>query len=220
MSPKLDLIYFDVRARAECARMTLAYGGIQYNFTDTQGYFGCDFMTAKTSGKLPWGQLPLLAVDGQLVSQSGSINRYVASLVTKQDFIPKNPVKAALADALHETAQDLFRIMPIVNLWTEAKWKEEKEEYFTKTLPTKLPALVRMLGTQKYFCGDAPTYADFALYTIMDLVRLVEPGVISQHASITAWMARVEQLPGVKEYLESRPLCIGIGVAPKRQPRN
>jgi len=159
-------------------------------------------------------------VDGQLISQSGAINRYLASLVTKPDFIPKNPVKAALADALHETAQDLFRIMPIVNLWTEAKWREEKEEYFTKTLPTKLPALVKMLGTQKYFCGEAPTYADFALYTIMDLVRLVEPGVISQHANITAWMARVEQLPGVKEYLESRPLCIGIGVAPKRQPRN
>ena len=53
----------------------------------------------------------------------------------------------------------------------------------------------------------------------MDLVRLVEPGVVSQHSNISAWMARVEQLPGVKEYLESRPLCIGIGVAPKRQPR-
>ena len=220
MVPKLDLIYFDVRARAECARMTLAYGGIPYNFTDTQGYFGCDFMTAKTSGKLPWGQLPLLAVDGKLISQSGSINRYLASLVTKPDFIPKDPVKAALADALHETAQDLFRIMPIVNLWTEEKWREEKEEYFTKPLPSKLPALVKMLGSQKYFCGDAPTYADFALFTIMDLVRLVEPGVVSQHSNIGAWMASVEQLPGVKEYLESRPLCIGIGVAPKRQPRN
>ena len=77
-----------------------------------------------------------------------------------------------------------------------------------------------MLGDQSFFCGDAVTYADFALYTIMDLVRLVEPGVVSQHDNITAWMARVEQLPGVKEYLESRPLCIGIGVAPKRQPRN
>ena len=45
----------------------------------------------------------------------------------------------------------------------------------------------------------------------LDLVRLVEPGVVSQQE---------QQLPGVKEYLESRPLCIGIGVAPKRQPRN
>ena len=162
MAPKLDLIYFDVRARAECARMTLAYGGIPYNFTDSQGYFGCDFMTAKTSGKLPWGQLPLLAVDGQLVSQSGSINRYLAGLVTKPDFIPKNPVKAALADALHETAQDLFKIMPIVNLWTEAKWKEEKEEYFTKTLPARLPALVSMLGDKDFYCGNR--YSSSSLY--------------------------------------------------------
>merc|ERR1712029_250075 len=91
MSPKLDLIYFDVRARAECARMTLAYGGISYNFTDTQGYFGCDFMAAKTSGKLPWGQLPLLAVDGQLLSQSGAINRYLASLSPSLTSSPRTP---------------------------------------------------------------------------------------------------------------------------------
>ena len=52
-------------------RMSLAYGGIPYNYTNTQAYFGCDFMTAKTSGKLPGGQLPVLAVDGELISQSG-----------------------------------------------------------------------------------------------------------------------------------------------------
>ena len=201
MSPKLELIYFDVRARAECAKMSLAYGGIPYTNTNTQGYFGCDFMTAKTTGKLPGGQLPLLAVDGQLISQSGAINRYVASLVTKPNFIPKDPVKAALADALHETAQDIYRIMGVVNAFKGEQWIQEKEEYFTKTLPSKLPALVKMLGDQSFFCGDTVTYADFALYTIMDLVRLVEPEVISPHDNITAWMARVEQ-----EYLGSRSI--------------
>merc|ERR1712110_117016 len=142
MVPKLDLIYFDVRARAECARMTLAYGGIPYNFTDTQGYFGCDFITAKTSGKLPWGQLPLLAVDGKLISQSGSINRYLASLVTKPDFIPKDPVKAALADALHETAQDLFRIMPIVNLGPRRNGgRRRRSTSLRPSPPSSLPLL-------------------------------------------------------------------------------
>ena len=87
-------------------------------------------------------------------------------------------------------------------------------------LTGKLPALVKMLGAQKYFCGDNVSYADFALYNIMDLVRLVEPGVISEHNNITAWMSRVEQLPGVKEFLNSRPSCIGIGVSPKLQPKN
>ena len=103
---------------------------------------------------------------------SGAINRYVARLVNKPGFIPKDPVKAALADALHETAQDIYRIMGVVNAFKGDQWIQEKEEYFTKTLPPKLPALIRMLGDQSFFCGDVPTYADFALYTIMDLVRL------------------------------------------------
>ena len=102
----------------------------------------------------------------------GSINRYVARLVNKPGFIPKDPVKAALADALHETAQDIYRIMGVVNAFKGDQWIQEKEEYFTKTLPPKLPALIRTLGDQSFFCGDVPTYADFALYTIMDLVRL------------------------------------------------
>ena len=54
----------------------------------------------------------------------------------------------------------------------------------------------------------------------MDLVRLVEPGLVSQHANIAGWMTRVEQLPGVKEYVESRPDCVDIGVAPKQQKKN
>ena len=221
MTPKLQMIYFPVRARAECARMIMAYGGIPCTDTDCQGYFGCDFMTAKTGGKLPFGQLPVLAVDDTLIGQSGSINRYLAALVKNHEgFIPSDPVKAAAADALHETARDLWKIMPIVNFWRDDTWKKEKDEFFSSTLPGKLPALVKTLGAQTWFCGDCVTYADFALYVIMDLVRLVEPGVISAHNNITSWMARVEQLPGVKEYLDNRPLCIGIGVAPKLQPRN
>merc|ERR1711988_419379 len=220
MAPKLTMIYFPVRARAECARMIAAFGGITLNETDCQGYFGCDFMTAKTGGKLPFGQLPVLAADNTLIGQSGSINRYLASLVSTPGFIPSDPVKAALADALHETAQDLFKIMPIVNFWKDETWAKEKAEYFNTTLPAKLPALVKSLGAQKYFCGGDVTYADFALYVIFDLVRLVEPGVVSEHNNITSWMSRVEQLPGVKEYLSSRPIPIGIGVGPKLQPRN
>jgi len=220
MAPKLTMIYFPVRARAECARMIAAFGGITLNETDCQGYFGCDFMTAKTGGKLPFGQLPVLAADEKLIGQSGSINRFLAAMVKTPEFIPSDPVKAALADALHETSQDLFKIMPIVNFWKGDTWVKEKDEYFKTTLPGKLPALVKMLGAQKYFCGDNVSYADFALYNIMDLVRLVEPGVISEHNNITAWMSRVEQLPGVKEFLNSRPSCIGIGVSPKLQPKN
>ena len=70
-----------------------------------------------------------------------------------------------------------------------------------------------MLGDQQYFCGGCASYADLALYVIMDLVRMVKPGVVSKHTNITAWMARVEQLEGVKQYLDNRPAGIGVGVS-------
>ena len=186
MAPNLTLVYFPVRARAEVPRMIMAYGDIPFTDNNCRQFFDCSFLTAKTSGKLPFGQLPVLAVNDTLISQSGAIIRYLARLVSKPDFIPRDPVKAALADALHETAEDLSKIMPIVNILTgdEKQEKEEylktnysplnmeKEEYFSKTLPAKLPALVKMLGDQSFYCGDAPTYADFSIYTVMDLVRL------------------------------------------------
>ena len=39
-APDISIIYFPVRARAECARMILAYSSIPYTDTDCQKYFG------------------------------------------------------------------------------------------------------------------------------------------------------------------------------------
>jgi len=218
MAPKLTLIYFPgFRARSEPTRMILAYGGIPYTFTDCEGFYGCSFPEAKASGKLAFGQLPILDIDGEhQIAQSGAQNRYVASLVKKPGFNPSAPAKVAFCDMIHETHQDLWQIMPIVNLWTGELREQKKEEFFKNTFPPKLAALVKVLGSKKYFCGDEVTYADFAMFHIMDLVRLVEPNLISQNDNLVKWMNRVENLPGVKEYLQSRPESIGIGVFSKK----
>ena len=87
--PSLRLVYFPVRARAECARMILAYGNIPYKEDDCNSFFGISFQEAKKAGKLPFGQLPVLEVggdSGKLLGQSGSINRYLASLVQVRFF--------------------------------------------------------------------------------------------------------------------------------------
>ena len=108
MAPKLTLVYFPgFRARSEATRISLAYGDIPYTFTDCEDYFGMSFPEAKAAGKLVFGQLPVLDANGVLIAQSGSQNRYVASLVgeKKTDFYPSDPVKLAVADMLHETHQ-------------------------------------------------------------------------------------------------------------------
>lgn len=108
--PSLRLVYFPVRARAECARMILAYGNIPYKEDDCNSFFGISFQEAKKAGKLPFGQLPVLEVggdSGKLLGQSGSINRYLASLVQVPGFYPSDPLDLAYCDMIHETAQDI-----------------------------------------------------------------------------------------------------------------
>ena len=71
MAPKLSMIYFPaLRARGETARMIMGYGDITFTNTNCREFFGCSFLEAKTSGKLPFGQLPVLAVDDTLLREA------------------------------------------------------------------------------------------------------------------------------------------------------
>ena len=74
-----------------------------------KGFYGCSFPEAKASGKLAFGQLPILDIDGEhQIAQSGAQNRYVASLVKKPGFNPSAPAKVAFCDMIHETHQGAF----------------------------------------------------------------------------------------------------------------
>ena len=62
--PKLDFVYFPVRARPEPAYMSLAYGGIPHKVFTCQEFFGVSFQEAKQADILPFGQLPVLRIGG------------------------------------------------------------------------------------------------------------------------------------------------------------
>jgi len=213
----LRLVYFPVRARAECARMILAYGGVSYKEEDCASYFGSTFAEVKAAGKLPLGQLPVLEVNGQLLAQSGAINRYLASLVPS--LIPSDPLKRAQADMIHETAQELAKVNPIVNMFRGEKFAGEKSDFFSNILPTRLTFLAKTLGDQQFFCGDKVSYCDFAVYHQLDLCRVLQPKVLDGAGGLQGWMERVENLPGVSKYLSSRPDVVGVGENPRLQPK-
>lgn len=228
-TPSLRLIYFPVRARAEVARMIMNYGSIPYTDDDCMSFFGLSFPEVKEAGKLPTGQLPVLEVggtkgklvggrliggtEGKLIAQSGAIDRYLASLVP--GLIPSDPVVRAQCDMIRETVQDLVKIQPIANVFKGDKFKEEKEDFFKNTLPSRLATLVKILSTKQYFCGDNVTYCDFAVYHHFEICRAVEPDVFASLPTIKEWMRRIEELSGVKEYLRDRPRMVGIGENPR-----
>ncbi|RLN31374.1 hypothetical protein BBO99_00006724 [Phytophthora kernoviae] len=73
--PKLKLTYFPFPGRAEPIRLALFMGGLA--FEDER--IGVDELNSRRSS-LPFNQLPVLEVDGEMVSQALAILRYVGTL--------------------------------------------------------------------------------------------------------------------------------------------
>ena len=194
--------------------MIMEYGGIAYTDESPTSFFGAGWKDAKESA--PYSQLPLLVVDGGApIAQSGSICRYVASLVP--GLVPSDPVEAARCDAVFEAAQELMAINPIVNVFKAEQFHAKKKEYFD-VFPSKCANLAKVLGSQTFFFGAKPTYCDFNVFHALDNVRSVEPDSLACHPNLVAFMRAFEGLPGVSAYLADRPKPVAIGEAPMLEP--
>ena len=210
----LAFVYFPVRALAEAARMVLEYGGVPYTDLSTKEYWGEEGWKAGKP-KTAFGQLPLLCVGGRELYQTGAIVRYCASLVPS--LVPTDAFEAARTDALYEASEELSAVNPIVNVWRGEKFEAKRAEFF-ELFPRKCANLALLLCDGPFFCGAAPTYADFALYHVFDQARLLEPSALDAHPSVLRFMQHVEALPRIREYLAARPKPIDIGTKPMLAP--
>src|SRR6266550_4247202 len=97
---KIKLTYFDFHGgRGEPARLALSIAGIPF---EDDRVPGADWPRRKPS--TPFGSLPVLEVDGAIVTQSNGINRYVGKLA---DLYPSDPWQAALCDEAMEAVEDI-----------------------------------------------------------------------------------------------------------------
>ena len=97
---KLKLTYFDFHGGAENPRdLARQIGGIAFEDDRVQP---SDWERRKAD--TPFGALPVLEVDGQVVAQSNAINRYVGKLA---NLYPSDPWQAALCDEVMEAVEDI-----------------------------------------------------------------------------------------------------------------
>ena len=202
-----------MRALAEAPQMLMSYAGLQYEYLMSWEYFDDEWANVKLT--IPFKQLPILVVDDEhQIAQSTSIMRFLQKLA---DIEPQDPIDAAKADAILESAQELFRpLNPTVNFALGEDF-ESKRESMLPDLSSRFADLERALldGGKKFFMGDDPIACDFTAFHHLDLSRQLDPNFLGQFSRLNEFVSDIERIESISNYLNSRPELIDVKTGPK-----
>jgi glutathione S-transferase len=202
---RLKLSYFDFDGgRGEPARLALHIASIPFEDDRISPKEWPQFRD-----RTPFQALPTLEVDGKVVAQSNSINRYVGKLA---GLYPKDDWQALLCDEAMDAAEDIgTRIGSTIDLPADAK-KQAREELAAGRITRYLDQLQTRLQAAggEYFADNRLTVADLKIFMLVrwlrsgaldhipkDLVDRVAPLLVKH-------FERVAGLPDVVKYYERR----------------
>ncbi|GMF15178.1 unnamed protein product [Phytophthora lilii] len=201
--PKLKLTYFPFPGRAEPIRLALFIGNI--TFVDER--ISADELDRRRL-TLPFNQLPVLDVDGEVVSQALAILRYVETLT---HLYPVNEsIQAFRIDEVFSLIDEFYSSYAWNALYFEkdpTKQKKLRATLARNTLPKTLGFLEKRVAqwSGHYAVGESFTVADLAIYSLLWTfksgrisgvpVTTVEPykkllevyQLVTSHAKVAEW---------------------------------
>lgn len=200
--PHYKLTYFNVRAKAEVARLLFSIAGVEYE--DERIEFS-SWPDLKPS--TPFGQLPVLEVNGVQLCQSLTIARFLANqfgLAGKSDW------EKAWADMIVDCIEDVVANIGLIIHENDEVAKDELKRKFEEKLPVYLGNLEKLLRQNKggdgYFVGDSLTWADLAFVHLFSWVALAGlPVPVDDCPKLKALKERVEAEPRVADWFVRRP---------------
>ncbi len=199
--PQLKLTYFDIHGgRAEPARLALHMAGIA--FEDHRITYA-EFAEVRKS--TPFGQVPVLHVDGVLVTQCDAINRFVGKLA---GLYPTDPYQALLCDEVMYVVEEAGAKLGPTYRMTGDEQKAARLALVNGSMPVYLRWLQSQLQAHggEYFADGRLTMADLKVFVDVrglnagrldhvpaDLVQQVAP-------LLNAHQQRVAQTPAIARY--------------------
>jgi len=221
MAPTLKLYYFPLAGRAEAIRMMLNYGDLKFteqNFTFAE--WGSEWKAKMT--ELAYGAVPVLEVDGKVLSQSSAIQHYVANLA---GLYPSDPWEAAkVEEALGLVGEVTVILTGSTNskMTPEEKLAARKEAVDAKVHP-KLDDITKLLTKAggSFLTGPKETMADFVLFQTIGILASgfmdgVPTDLMNKHPELKVFHARMAALPAMTKMYSS--VTEGPNLAFKKLP--
>lgn len=81
--------------------------------------------------------------------------------------------------------------------------KEKASSDYRSKLPEKLKPFADFLCDKKFVASDKPTLGDFHFYELLETLKAFDLESVSAYPNLLAYIARFEELPTIKAYLDS-----------------
>jgi glutathione S-transferase len=199
----IKLTYFGLAVRADAIRIALSMAGVDFEDIRIDGQ---KFGELRASGVLPFGQVPILEVDGVVFTQYKAMCRWAATL----------------AGLYPEDALERLKMEEMIEIYTELLYKapqsadaDEKktlrEQYVIDKLSPALAYLNKRIAEYggPWAIGEKFTLADLTLLT---LVNTLKSGILDhlptdiheKYDSLVALIARILEHEPVKKYFDAQ----------------
>ncbi|RUS84491.1 hypothetical protein EGW08_007730 [Elysia chlorotica] len=197
--PSYKLTYFDLRGRAEVSRLIFAYA--KQEFEDKRIQFP-DWPALKPN--TPFGQLPILEVDGQVIGQSTAINNFLAR---EFGLYGKTNMESCQVDQIGCLLEDYFQLaIKAMFEKDEAKKAQLMKELKEETAPKYLDLLEKLLkkNGSGYFVGKEITLADINVYNVTWAFLNEAPAALDSFPLLKEFHHKVNSIPQIKSYVDAR----------------
>lgn len=189
------LIYFNLRGRAELARLVFAQAGVQYEDKRIpKEEWG------ELKPKTPFGVLPILEFDGHTLGGSVEIARFIAE---KHGVAGSNAVENSLIAGLMDCLTDMQRaIMTFYFEKNETRKAELKKKLDEEDMPKYLSFLEKHVSADGWLFGSKVTYVDLAFY---NFIQFMPSEVLTKFPKLKSVADKVAALPNIAKWIKERP---------------
>ncbi|XP_060565092.1 probable glutathione S-transferase 9 isoform X1 [Ruditapes philippinarum] len=205
---KYKLTYFDIRGRGEIPR--LLFHAAEVEFTDDR-IDSEEKWYNSLKAKMPQRVLPVLEVDGKLLSQSLTICRYLAR---EFGLCGKTSWEQALVEQVVDTMDDL---RAEVAKWIYEKDTEKKDEIGSHLRSEIYPKFFGILedilkeneennNRSGYLVGDSLTLADLSVFETFTFPLSIHPDILDDHLELQEHRKRIETHKHLADYIKNRPV--------------
>ncbi|XP_045451695.1 glutathione S-transferase 2-like [Melitaea cinxia] len=199
--PKVVFYYFPFKALGESARLLLTYGGQEF---DDRRISMEEWPAIKPS--MPFGQMPVLEIDGKQYAQSLAISRYLGR---KYGLNGKDIEEAFEIDQNVDFLNDIREKAATVQYEADKVLKEKKHEDYSKNVyPAMLDKLDEIIKKNNgHIAAGKLTWADFVFAGLFDYLKsmLRIPDLEKKYPSYQQVIDNVYAIPKIAAYKEKAP---------------